>query len=279
MATFNTIKNLRDEHGVLHYNPETHMIILDKAGVFNYSIDCGLYSLRAFVVARGHTAHLDHAGKLYTDKPYDILESLVWVTMVDGGPRSIFLGVQGKGEKAYALLKPFPFKDPGLKKYHGDEHIFRVKLSDPGGCKILSFDEPIANRTGILAKKNFDDAIKSSSIFYGKWLSSSDAIMKYCKSKGPSMEIKVGIAYDHYVMRKRKEYAREFAHDKEGELKAVNEFMALVEPERMWLEERAADYDLPLSERIFYVDIGNDANLYDHDIASATLEKFAEQLK
>ena len=145
-------------------------------------------------------------------------------------------------------------------------------------CQVASFDEPIANVGGYHAVSGMNEVLKVSRRFYTKYLNSVEAVRDYATEAGPPMMIKLGIAFDGYVNRKRNEIHKTYGRDKEGENAAVVNLMTKVEPVRMKLEELAPFYDLPLSARIITLELTG-KQLAAAGLAEMAVEQLNKQLR
>ena len=158
---------MRDSEGSLPWDHENMKLTLDRGCIFNVSADKGLYSTRAIITYKKCALSLDFPGKMYTSMKYTWVNFPCWVTTTGIGDRKICVAVQGRGEKAYALLMTWPLWASGAKSSTcTDQDIYRVKLNHLGSdaCVIKSFDEKLTNRPGCMARKNFNTFLKSSHI-------------------------------------------------------------------------------------------------------------------
>ena len=271
---------LRNEEGCLLYDPSLMQISLDTATLFNYSADKGQYTTRGLVTYKGFAAPLDIPGLAYTTTPYGVVRAASWVMMRDGSEPKILMGLQGAGNKAYALIHHYPLRESSKHSYEKDEDLYRVKLN-VAECPIKTFGLEITNRAGFMAAKSLDDCLRSSHIFSGMYLGNSKAIQTYDDTElGPNFSEKLEWVFESMLQRKRKQIGKDFAGNKTGELEAVKAFMEIVEPERMALEKQAAYYNIALCDRIFQVEIAGPVDaMPDNDITSEALDTLSSKLE
>ena len=235
--------------GKLSYDYNTMQFTLDKAGMFYFSAKKGISSTRAFLTAKGKTSPLGEPGSLCTSDSWEAVDGMRWLTMKGDVPRKILVGFQAYKNKIYALVHNWPLKDKGAKKWYTDDDMWHEPLDST--CVIASFDEPISNTAGLMAKANMNEVLKASYYFFSKHFKTVDAYGRYAggeddqadRGTGPKMHVKIAMAFDSYVNRQRKAIAKEFKGDHDGELIAVEQLMSTVEPSRMALEDYAMCYD------------------------------------
>lgn len=279
-SNFKTARIQWDEDNKLHFDPDVMQVSLDRAGLFYWSSTKGSSTTRAFITEKGKTAHLNESGTLATTAHFETCDIMRWISMNDGSNRKILVGFQGMGRKCYAIVQSWPLKEPGAKKgcWHDDSDMWHCRLYD-STCVIASFDERITNTAGCMAKANMNTVLQSSSVFFSKWMKTVDTLWLYADGKpagGPDMLTKINLAFDSYVNRQRKEIARAYKGDKAGEIAGVEAMMHQTEPTRQALEAFAHDYDLPVLERVFFLDISKlDA---DEDAAEQALVMLRQSL-
>ena len=275
-----TTKTIAWRDGKLKFDFNTMKLTLDKAGMFYWSATKGMSSTRAFLTSSTTTKHLVEPGTLCTTNSWEAVDGMRWISMADGSPRKLLVGFQAKGNKIYALVHNYPLKDKGSKKWYTDDDIWREPLDST--CIIASFDEPITNVAGFQAKANMNEVLKMSYLFFSKHFKTVDAYWRYAggdgmNGTGPKMIVKIDAAFDSYINRQRKEIAKEFKGDHDGELVAINELMRGVEPARMAIEDLAECFDLPLVQRVYYIEGMEDDNFFG-DVQEA-LEHLATALR
>lgn len=276
----NMTKNIAWTNDKLAYDSKIMQCTLDKAGTFYISHTKGYASTRAFFSERGRTAHLNLSGKYITTGSWEECDGMRWISMADGGTRKILMGFQAMRSKIYALVQSWPLKDPGAKKFHDDNDTYRIDLNEYP-CVIASFDEILTNSAGCMAKMNMNEVLKNSTCFVSKWLKNVDLYHEYAKcAVGRDMMMKVCFVFDACMLRQRKEIAKNFKGDKEGEIVAIEAMMHMLEPTRLALEDFAEDYDLPLSQRIYQFPMPVLATgTVDEDACEALLTQFVDCVK
>ena len=276
-------KEIAWRDGKLAYDFNTMKFTLDKAGLFYFSATKGMSSTRAFLMAKGKSASLNEPGTLCTTNSWEAVDGMRWISFKGGDvDRKILVGFQAKDNKIYALVHNWPLKDKGPgKKWYTDDDMWHEPLDST--CVIASFDEPLSNRAGLMAKQNMNEVLKSSYVFFSKHFKTVDAYWRYAGGEddpfhgsGPKMMVKIAMSFDSYINRQRRSIAKEFKGDHDGELIAVETLMATVEPTRMALEDCAQCYDLPLAQRVYYLNTQNDELFGESDAALEALTKQVE---
>jgi len=271
---------LRNEDGNMPYDGNKMQVNLDNATIFNFSVDNGIYTTRALVTLKGYAAALSFPGVTYTGEQFGVVAAGCWVMMKDGGERKILMGFQGQGEKVYAMLHYWPLRPSSKHSYAKDDDIYRIKLN-VSDCPIQSFEENLFNRAGFMAASNLDACLRSSHIFCGKNLNTTLALQNYSNDDVmPPFSEKLDWVFNLMTQRKRKQIAKEFKGNQGGEIQAVKNFMSILEPERMALEEQTPYYDIPLFLRTFFVQLEHTiGSMSDTDIASEALDKLSTMLE